>query len=219
MAGENPVSVTVTAGATAQVTVSVTCAALVGDVEVTASTTGDDLDADGYTVEIDGADPRSLPINGNVTFAQVAQGSHSVELSGIAENCSVAGGNPRSVAVSAGSTATVTFQVECVPLTGSIEVTTATAGDDLDPDGYDITLDGTSAKTIEPSGTVTFEDVPVGSRSLALTDVAPNCTISGDNPRSIEVILGETARTTFAVVCSSQVGDLSVPLKRYRSLS
>ena len=55
-----------------------------GNVQVSASTTGADLDPDGYTVAVDGGAGRSLAVNGTVTFSQLSAGDHTVTLSGIA---------------------------------------------------------------------------------------------------------------------------------------
>ena len=53
-----------------------------GNVQVSASTTGADLDPDGYTVAVDGGAGRSLAVNGTVTFSQLSAGDHTVTLSG-----------------------------------------------------------------------------------------------------------------------------------------
>src|SRR2546421_6367896 len=42
-----------------------------GSVEVVATTTGADLDPDGYAVAVDGGGGLSLPVNGTVTFTQL----------------------------------------------------------------------------------------------------------------------------------------------------
>jgi hypothetical protein len=84
-----------------------------GDLTVTTSTTGSNLDPDGYTVTVGGTDSRPIPINGSVTFGGLAAGEHSVVLSGVASNCMVSGGTTRSVTVPAGGTASIDFAVHC----------------------------------------------------------------------------------------------------------
>ena len=76
-----------------------------GSVRVGASTSGDDLDADGYTVALDGSGSRPLGMNGTTTFSDVAPGNREVELDGVAGNCAVEGANPRTVEVTAGAEA------------------------------------------------------------------------------------------------------------------
>ena len=73
-----------------------------GSLEVTAFTTGADLDPDGYTVAIDGAAGQPLPVNGAATFSELRPGSHSVAVSDIAANCAVTGQNPATVTATSG---------------------------------------------------------------------------------------------------------------------
>src|SRR5437667_261111 len=89
-----------------------------GDILVEATTSGADLDPDGYTVALDSGAmsgiPQTLAVNGTVTFAKLSPGSHSVMLFGSTANCLVGGANPRVASVTAGQTAQVTFQISCV---------------------------------------------------------------------------------------------------------
>src|SRR5882762_1656311 len=97
-----------------------------GNLTASASTTGSSLDPDGYTVGVDGGPGQPIASNGgSVMFSGLATGSHSVSLSGVALNCTVSGGNTRTVMVPSGGTATVPFSATC---------TTA-------PSGSGITLD------------------------------------------------------------------------------
>jgi len=54
-----------------------------------------------------------MGVNETVTLTLISVGTHSVELSGVAQNCQVSGPNPQSVNVTAGATASVTFNVAC----------------------------------------------------------------------------------------------------------
>jgi len=76
-----------------------------GGLFVSTNTTGVDLDADGYTVTVDGRTSQATATNGSVTFTMLDVGSHSIALSGAAGNCTVNGSNPQQVTVSAGGTA------------------------------------------------------------------------------------------------------------------
>ncbi|MFW6083811.1 MAG: hypothetical protein ACODAA_01205, partial [Gemmatimonadota bacterium] len=172
-----------------------------GSVEVSASTTGEEPDPDGYTVTLDGANGQSLAIDGTVTFEDVDEGEHAIELTDVAANCSVDGANPKSRTVTAGETATATFDVVCTATTGSIEVTAATTGDTLDADGYEISLDGGTPETVGVDGTVTFADVPAGDHDLEISDVQRNCSVSGDLTTTVTVTAEETATADFDVSC------------------
>ena len=84
---------------------------------------------------------------------------------------------------------------------GSLRVLTSTSGSGLDPDGYDLVLDGTLAY---PMGVNDEQVLPMlpGEYSLELTEIAGNCTVAGDNPRTVTVAARETTVFTFQVTCA-----------------
>jgi len=84
-----------------------------GSVTVTATTTGSDLDPDGYRVSVDGGGAQSVSDNGSVTFNNLAAGSHTVAMTGLASNCS-ASSTSQSVTVSAGGSTSASFAITCV---------------------------------------------------------------------------------------------------------
>ena len=88
--------------------------------ELSATTVGADLDPDGYAVSVDGRTSQALATAGTVLRIQVEPGSHSVSLTGIAANCTLAGENPRTITVSASDTLAVPFELECVALAGGL---------------------------------------------------------------------------------------------------
>ena len=212
VSGGTSQTVSVPAGGTASTSFSVTCAApppQTGNLTVSASTTGSNLDADGYTATVDGGASQGVGTNGSVTFTGLSAGSHSVALSGVAANCSVSGANPQTVTVPSGGTATASFTVTCAATgggNGTLAVTTSTTGSDLDPDGYTVTLDGgATSQSIATNGSVSFTG-PAGNHSVALSGVAANCTVSGANPRTVTVPSGGTVSTTFTVTCAPTGG-------------
>lgn len=200
--GANPRSTTVVAGQGANVAFSVTCVALTGSLEVTTTTSGADPDPDGYEVEIDGGP--GLPIGTDATLApqELTVGEHGVELTGVAANCAVTGSNQRSVTVATGETVSTTFGVVCDATTGAIEVTATTTGDDIDADGYIVDLDEESSTSIDSNGTATFSSVSEGAHSLTLSGIAANCTVTGDNPATSTVVIGETDDVAFELTCA-----------------
>ncbi len=76
---------------------------------VNVSTVGANLDPDGYTLSVTGQLDESIGINATRTYSVLAM-NHTITLSGVAGNCTVAN-NPRTISVT-GST-TTTFIVEC----------------------------------------------------------------------------------------------------------
>jgi Tol biopolymer transport system component len=89
----------------------------VGSIVVRVATTGTDLQTGDYRLDIDGAAGPPMGLNDTVSLADLQEGSHTVGLRGVAVNCTVAGPNPRTVAVAFGETATVAFDVTCDPVT------------------------------------------------------------------------------------------------------
>src|SRR2546425_850521 len=94
--------------------------------------------------------------------------------------------------------------------TGDLGVTTATTGSDPDPDGYTVIVDGTSNQPIGINGSVTFSGVSAGSHTVALSGVAPNCSVTGADPQTMTVPSGGTVTAAFTVNCSATTGNLTV---------
>src|SRR5437867_6511143 len=100
LTGSNSQQVNVSAGQTTSITFSGSCAPIgsgSGTLTATTSTTGSDLDPDGYTVMVGGTSRQPIATtNGSATFT-VPAGAHPVALSGVASNCAVSGANPGTV--------------------------------------------------------------------------------------------------------------------------
>lgn len=90
--------------------------------------------------------------------------------------------------------------------TGSMEVAASTSGSDLDPDGYTVAVDGEDV-SVDPNGTAAFDGLEAGSHDVGMSGVRANCSVEGDNPRSVDVEAGATSATTFEVACRSAVID------------
>ena len=84
-----------------------------GNLTVSTSTTGANLDPNGYTITVDGGSPQAIGINASVSYLNLTAGNHTVAISGVAANCTVSGGTSRTVSVPSGGTATTTFSVSC----------------------------------------------------------------------------------------------------------
>jgi hypothetical protein len=178
--------------------------------QITASTTGSDLDPDGYAVTVDGGGRQTIDPNGPLTVGSLPPGDHVVQLSGISPNCQLQGENPRTVTVRAGATATVDFVIICSsPSAGSITVSTTTSGDDVDADGYALLLDGAERGPIGTTATVALDQLTPGAHSVELVGVAANCRVDGDNPRSVTVTAGSAAPAAFTVSCTAPSGSVA----------
>lgn len=120
--GPNPLQAEVTAGHTASVSFPVSCSVALagGNLVVSVTTGGSDLDPDGYTVIADPGFTVPAAPNGSVVISPVAPGAHPVRLSGLAANCTLPN-NPDTITVAPGDTTRVAFAVTCwPPLAGTI---------------------------------------------------------------------------------------------------
>lgn len=115
-----------------------------GTVEVTTVSTGEDVDADGYLVQVEGASaPLAIGANATETVSGVPEGDIQIRLTAVRGNCRSQGDDLRTIRVVAGDTFHVRFEVSCVraPLLGRI-VFTSSRGGNFDiyssrPDGSD----------------------------------------------------------------------------------
>ena len=190
-----------------------------GDLTVRTNTTGASPDVDGYTVTVDDATSQAITTNSSgVTFTGLPVGSHKVELTGVAANCTVTAPNPRTVSVQAGATAQTSFAVNCPtppPTTGSVRVTTSTTGASPDLDGYSVAVDNGTSQHIDPNNStgVIFTDLPVGNHTAVLSGVAGNCTVTGGTSQTVNVTAGGTATAAFDISCPTPpptTGSLAV---------
>src|SRR5690349_16574021 len=206
VSGGTTQTVLVPLGGSAQVAFTINCTSTgptTGNLTVSTSTTGSNIDPDGYTATVDGGASQAIGTNGSVTFSGLSAGNHTVVLSGVAGSCTVSGGTSRTVNVPGGGTATASFAISCAATTGNLGVTTNTTGSNLDPDGYTVTLDGGASQAIATNGSVTFSGLPAGSHTVVLSGVAANCTVSGGTSRTVNVPSGGTATAGFAITCAA----------------
>jgi hypothetical protein len=112
--GDATRSVAVVADRTASVVYAVSCPSPPGSIVVSVITVGEDLDADGFEVVVDGLAPVAIDINGSMTATGLAPGEYTVDLRDLAFNCSVNGANPRQVTVNAGAETPVVLEVACL---------------------------------------------------------------------------------------------------------
>jgi hypothetical protein len=174
-----------------------------GSLEVTASTTGSEPDPDGYTVQVDDGTEQAIAPAGVYSSPDLSSGNHTVQLGGIATNCAVAGGRARTVDVRAGEKTMVPFEITCSGNTGALQVNASTTGTELDPDGYVISLDGTSRGTLGASGGFVIQKLIPGDHVIDLGGVASNCIVAAGNQRTVKVSAGVTSGVYFAISCSS----------------
>jgi TolB protein len=177
-----------------------------GTIRVTTTTTGGALDADGYMLTLDQEDPRPIGLQETTLLDAVAAGTHRVRLSGNADNCAVTEPNPAEVAVPAGGSIEVGFEVACTA-PGSAIISVATDGVDIDSDGYDLSLDGGAAQPVGSNATSTIAGLLAGTHTVKLSALSVNCGISGANPVTLTVQPAQTAVVEFRVTCHARISN------------
>jgi dipeptidyl aminopeptidase/acylaminoacyl peptidase len=119
-------------------------------------------------------------------------------------NCEVAGDNPITMAVIGNGTIELFFEVSCVDIT-QIDVSVRTTGVDHDANGYQARAVGEgplAQKAITVNGSVALGELPAGTYTVELLDLAPNCDITGDATRTVNTVPGDQ-QVSFAVVCAA----------------
>ena len=130
LAGGLTRSIALSSGDTTEVQLEVACVAIPSPaaLQITTVTTGDP-DPDGYTYSLDGGVPATIGFSASVTLTGLTAGTHQLDIGGIANTCTLAGGTTRSVTLTAGALTDVQLAVTCqgtsptimaiAPLTGS----------------------------------------------------------------------------------------------------
>jgi WD40 repeat protein len=115
LAGENPRTVTANAGGVARTRFEVACSPPSGTIRVVTTTRGARPDPDGYVVLVNNAE-HAVGTNTSLTVPGLPVGEIVVELTGVAENCVVGGGDTQTISLTSGTTFVVTFEVSCIPI-------------------------------------------------------------------------------------------------------
>ncbi len=183
---------------------------------VTSVTRGNTAEDGGYRVLVNDTALGAIAPNDVTLLTGLTPGTLRVLLDEVASYCLVETENPVTVDVAAGDTASVSFDTYC-PLalpsqSGTLQLVTVTTGDNPDPDGYTVLIDGTSVGFVASTGTLALHNLAPGAHTLELIDVAGNCVVAGEHPRTLTVAGGVTADETVRIVCSGEElrGDLSV---------
>lgn len=86
------------------------------------------------------------------------------------------------------------------PNAGSITVSVTSTGVGVDSAGYIVTVDNGDGQDVAPNGDISISTT-AGSHSVQLSNVGSNCTVSGDNPQTVDVAAGQDVPVTFDVAC------------------
>ena len=83
---------------------------------------------------------------------------------------------------------------------GALKVVTNSTGENIDR-AYVVTINGVQSSAIGPADEVTFPALRATAQAVRLVEVQSNCTVAGDNPRSVTVVAQDTVTTAFDVTC------------------
>ncbi len=176
-----------------------------GTLAIRVTTVGTQVDSDGYLVVLSDGQSVAVSVNDLLELANLPLGQWTIEILGLANNCSATGSVTRSVEVTGGVTITVDFTITCVDNTGEVVVTTTTTGEDLDPNGYWVRVVGGVPVPIGIDDQVTLEAVAAGDREVKLEAMAPNCKVEGDNPKPVSVPEDGSVQVDFEIACTADV--------------
>jgi WD40 repeat protein len=203
----HPRPVTAVYNATVSEAILVTCVTKAGAMRVTAHTTGADFDPNGYRLIVDNLPVRAIDVNGTQLFPDLATGvSHSLFVYDIARNCTLdVPASQTGLIVPVRDTLVINLGFQCVQ-GGTMQISAATSGVEVDASGYRAHLVGQGLDTlasVSSNGTVAIGTLTPGDYQVTLTDVAGNCDISGGGLRTSTVAAGATVTVAFAVQCSA----------------
>jgi len=177
-----------------------------GAIDLHVATTGGDVDLDGYIAILDGSTQVSVGANATTRLTLLDVGTHSLGLTGLTSNCAVVGDNPVTVTVEAGVIVLVPFEVACT-VTG-LWIVISTTGVDL-PEGFDITVNGTSTTAVPSNSSALISRLPPGDHTVAL-GVDAYCTVAPPHPATVPLASGETVAVIFAVTCGARTASIAV---------
>ena len=178
--------------------------ATLASIRVSASTTGVEVDPDGYGLRLDDLAAVPVPVGGLVLSA-LAPGSHRLELVGLAANCS-ADRNPRAVTAEASRQLEVAFAVVCRTTKGTLAVLVATQGFGADPSGYAISVDGGLDRRLRLYDSLIVTGLEPGAHTVTFGGERPVCEVSPRSPMAVVVVANYRVELSISVTCHGEVG-------------
>lgn len=168
-----------------------------GSIRFMVTTTGGDPDLDGYQLVVDASPPVSVLPNTIMVIGNLSASAHTVSLSGIADNCSIAAAQPVTVTVAASDTVTAVLSVVC-EATG-IRASAQTTGEDK-PFQFQVQVGNNPASSLPVNGSLVLSRLSPGAYTVTL--IAPqNCTVT-NNPITVEVSNRILAPAAFEISCA-----------------
>jgi hypothetical protein len=176
---------------------------LTGLLEITTATTGVTPTGNGYTYILDDNPARPIGFNTTIQLQGLFAADHTIELTGLPQECAVSGQNPVTTTVTPDVPGSAVFEVSCVaPGIGNIMVTAATTGPGAEPN-YGLLLDGEDQGIIGANGTQVLPDVPAGPHAVGVNGIPANCQLQEANPQTVTVLADEIPNVPFTITCTT----------------
>ncbi len=86
--------------------------------------------------------------------------------------------------------------------TGDLLVVIETNGEDIDPNGYELSIDAGAPVSVGSNANRLFEDLPSGPHTLGIAGIAANCTLVGESPRTVPVVTDDQTTVTVVINCT-----------------
>jgi hypothetical protein len=170
-----------------------------GSLTLHISTTGTEVDPDGYSIRVDAGTPQPIAVNDTLELPHLAAGGHTLELDGVSSNCITLSPNPSAVTIEPGASTDAAMEIECFQRTGTIQIRTFTYGPG-DLDGYIVWI-GTIRRVIELTGAIAVLVGP-GTYEVLLDRVPAQCSVDDPNPAVVSVAPDAVESVTFEVRCA-----------------
>jgi hypothetical protein len=168
---------------------------------VSVTTTGLDIDGDGYHITVDGRNREAIAANGVIVVA-LDPGRRTISLAGLTPNCSLGDPGLRTATIVAGEIVRVEFAVACTATSGVVGVVASTSGF-VAGVLYQANVDGTVPFPVTPGAPAYLAGVSAGNHVISLGAPA-NCSVKTE-PQAVTVTAGsllrDTVEVTFSVTC------------------
>jgi hypothetical protein len=178
-------------------------------VRVTMTTTGLDIDPDGYRITVNAAEWGGVLTNGTALL-RLDPGERIIAVTGLAPNCAIEGPDSRTVTIPDDEVVPLLFAAVCTAASGVISVVVAAEGIDTEGE-YVATLDETPYP-VQAGQPTHWTGVAPGYHVVTLTAPA-NCSVQTD-PQSVTLTAGgpvrDTVAVSFAVTCVARLGTVRV---------
>lgn len=177
-----------------------------GTIRVNVTTTGPDVDPDGYLIVLDNlGQPARVAVNGSATFG-ARVGMHSIVVSDVQPNCVIESGGGTVTISEPGEVVVVDLRISCSAL-GHLRISVATTGTDIDATGYTVLVNGVThsfgrTDIVQANGSVVIPLLVAGPYTVTLLDVAANCGGSDLASREVDVATGDTVALALNVTCA-----------------